>query len=327
MKRAASFLVMSLFVLAACSAEDKKPEEAKARDPETRKREYESVQKELEAARPMQGATNEEVMTYLELAKENYGKFARSNPRTAEGFEAASLLAELLTQTHDPEALTYSELAVTTAPKAGVDVKRVAMCWALVADGRLQKQPQPDVAGAKAAIESIQELDKNLYDQFSLQLNAVLKQMDAQREASEKLQPGNEPYEIEGKDLNGKDFSLAALKGKVVIIDFWATWCGPCMKEMPSVLALYTEKKSEGLEIVGISLDKDAKELKTTIEEKGIAWPILADMKGWQNETAQKWGVRSIPQTFVLDRKGVIRHIGLRGKALDAAVTKLLGEK
>jgi peroxiredoxin len=297
--------------------------EGKKGSADERKREYASIQKELEASRPEQGSSREEVMAYIEIALEKYGKFSKDNPKTAEGFEAGTTLAMLLSQVRHADATKYAELAAVNAPAAGVDVKRVAVCWAMVADGRLQKG---DSAGARTALEKIKEFDEQIYQKLSEQFKQTEEQLGAKKKAEDQLQPGKEPFPIEGKDVDGKDFSLAALKGKVVLIDFWAPWCGPCMEEMPNVLELYKKKHAKGLEIVGVSLDNGDESLRKTIKEQGMTWPILSDHAGWKNAIARKWGVNSIPATYVLDKKGVIRHTNLRGEALDAAVTKLLEE-
>jgi thiol-disulfide isomerase/thioredoxin len=291
---------------------------------EARKREYASIQKELEAARPATDPTREEVMAYIELAMEKFGKFSKDNPKTAEGFEAGSTLASLLAQVRHQDALKFAELAANSAPDAGVDVKRVAMCWALVADGKLQKS---DAAGAEAALEKVKPLDPQIYEQLIKQFSQAKQQMSEQRESAERLQVGKEPFAIVDTDFSGNPFSLAGLKGKVVIIDFWAPWCGPCMQEMPALIELYKKEKKNGLEIVGISLDKGEESLKSTITETGITWPVLSDHKGWQSAIAKKWGIRSIPATYILDRKGLIRHTSLRGEELADAVAKLLQEK
>ena len=317
--------VLVLWLMSLAHGGEAAPKDSSAAaSPEARQKEYAALQKEMEAARPGPDAAKEELLAYVELAIDKYGKLARENPRTAEGFEAASSLAMLLSQTHHKDALEYAELALATAPRAGVDMKRVALCWAMVADGRLQKE---DAAGARQALKNIEPLDKQMYAQLAGQFEEAEKQLAAVKEAAVRLQPGKEPFPIEEQDTSGKLVSLAALKGEVVVIDFWAPWCGPCMAEMPALVQLYKEQHPQGMEIIGVSLDKDAGSLEAAVAEHGIAWAIISDHKGWQNAVGRKWGVRSIPATFVLDRKGLIRHVDLRGAKLAEAVAKLLAEK
>ena len=128
-------------------------------------------------------------------------------------------------------------------------------------------------------------------------------------------------------DLNGKPFSLAAYKGKVVLIDFWATWCGPCRVELPNVLAAYEKFHNRGFEILGISLDEDRKKLLDFIEAKGMKWPQYFDGKGWETKLAQDYGIQGIPATFLVDGDGTIVATDLRGDDLSAAVEKALAKK
>src|SRR5262249_38234100 len=137
---------------------------------------------------------------------------------------------------------------------------------------------------------------------------------------------GGEPKAFDVKDQNGQPLSLEKFKGKPVMIDFWATWCGPCRAELPNVLAAYKKYHDKGFEIVGISLDQDEKEFKSFIKAKGMTWPQFFDGKGWGNEVAQLYGVRSIPQTYLLDQDGKIYRVGLRGDSLSRAVGALLAK-
>lgn len=133
--------------------------------------------------------------------------------------------------------------------------------------------------------------------------------------------------DFEVKDTNGKALSVSALKGKVVLIDFWATWCGPCVKELPNVLAAYEKHHAAGFEIIGISLDKDKARLESFVADKKMTWAQYFDGKGWENELAQKYGVSSIPATYLLDREGKIIGVGLRGEKLEQAVAVALAKK
>ena len=115
------------------------------------------------------------------------------------------------------------------------------------------------------------------------------------------------------------------MKGKVVVVDFWATWCGPCVGELPNVLKTYEKYHDKGLEIVGISLDKDKDKLTDFLKEKKVSWRQYFDGQGWGNKLAVKYGVNSIPATYILDKDGKIFAKDLRGEAFDAAIAKALG--
>jgi thiol-disulfide isomerase/thioredoxin len=149
--------------------------------------------------------------------------------------------------------------------------------------------------------------------------------------------------EIEGKFLNeaslmiggvapdiklngpdGKPVSLSSLRGKVVLIDFWASWCGPCRRENPNVVKMYQKYKDQGFEIFGVSLDNDANRWKGAIQTDGLTWFHGSDLMGWKSKPAQMYQVHSIPATFLLDKQGKIIAKGLRGAELEAAVANAL---
>jgi peroxiredoxin len=126
---------------------------------------------------------------------------------------------------------------------------------------------------------------------------------------------------------DGKTISLKQSLGKVTIIDFWASWCGPCRAENPNVVALYNEFHPQGLNIIGVSLDKDATKWKEAIAKDGLTWPHVSNLKFWEDPIAKQYNVQSIPATFILDAKGNIVAKDLRGDALRAKVKELLGVK
>ncbi|MBE9577254.1 TlpA disulfide reductase family protein [Flavobacterium proteolyticum] len=125
----------------------------------------------------------------------------------------------------------------------------------------------------------------------------------------------------------GKRISLKETLGKVTIIDFWASWCGPCRGENPNVVALYNEFHAQGLNIIGVSLDKDAAKWKEAIAKDGLTWPQISNLKYWNEPIAKMYNVESIPATFILDAKGNIVAKDLRGDELRAKVKELLGVK
>jgi thiol-disulfide isomerase/thioredoxin len=134
------------------------------------------------------------------------------------------------------------------------------------------------------------------------------------------------PFDAIG--LRGEAFTPAAYAGRVVLIDFWATWCGPCRAELPGIKKVYEEFHDRGFEILGVSLDSDRSELLSFLAENEMPWPQFFDGGGWSNRIAKLYGTQSIPSAYLLDRDGVIRAFGsdLRGEQLRRQVARLLGD-
>jgi len=129
------------------------------------------------------------------------------------------------------------------------------------------------------------------------------------------------------KDINGNPLSIASCKGKVVLIDFWATWCMPCQFELPNILATYKKYHDQGFEVIGISLDEDRQQLETFLKKQGMNWPQYNDGKFWETKLVLKYGISQLPATYLLDGNGNIIGRDLRGDALEAAVAKALAKK
>lgn len=125
-------------------------------------------------------------------------------------------------------------------------------------------------------------------------------------------------------DTKGNEVDLAEMRDKVILVDFWATWCGPCVAELPHLLETYAKYKDKGFEIVGISLDDNVDTLNAFVEQNKMTWPQYFDGKAWGNEIAQKYGISAIPATFLVGKDGKIVASSLRGNALEQAVEKAL---
>lgn len=142
-----------------------------------------------------------------------------------------------------------------------------------------------------------------------------------------KLQVGQIAPEIALADTSGKIITLSSLKGKYVLIDFWASWCGPCRKEMPNVKRLYEKYKNKNFEILGVSLDRDRSAWIKAIKDDGLPWLNISDLKFWECEAARDYNVQAIPYTVLVDKDGKIIAKELRGEELEKKLEEVIHQK
>jgi len=178
-----------------------------------------------------------------------------------------------------------------------------------------------DKEGAKKVIASA--IKKSKGHQAGGQLEQAFKQM----QGSLALPGVGDPMDIKFTSIQGEEIDTTKMEGKVVLIDFWATWCGPCIAELPNVQKAYEDYHDKGFEVIAISLDQDEEKLKSFIDEKMMPWPQYFDGKGWGNEISTGFGISGIPATFLLGTDGKIVATNLRGSALSKAVADALEKK
>jgi len=184
-----------------------------------------------------------------------------------------------------------------------------------------------------AALAGIQQLDpdkyldiyKKAYADLSVKFpnNKYLSKLQQDINSFGKVTGGNEAPDFTFNTPEGKPLSLSSFRGKILLVDFWASWCGPCRKENPNVLRMYKKYHSKGFEILGVSLDESKEKWVAAIKKDGLVWNHVSDLKGWGSQACSLYGIEAIPFAMLLDKDGKIIAKNLRGASLEKKLEEL----
>lgn len=186
--------------------------------------------------------------------------------------------------------------------------------------------PSADVKKAESLYNSLDESLKNTTPGKEIKTKLGQLKMPAVGASAPAVGSPNWRADFSAPNPEGKVVSLKQSLGKVTIVDFWASWCGPCRKENPNVVAIYKELHSKGLNIIGVSLDKEKSKWTEAIAKDGLTWTHVSNLKFWDEPIAAQYGVQSIPATFILDASGKVVAKDLRGAELKAKIVELLSK-
>jgi thiol-disulfide isomerase/thioredoxin len=290
--------------------ESRFPRDPRRWDVKLGRMQVESTRAEIDNRRPDNAAA-------LQLAKEIVAAAdASAETRTDAKFLAAQIHMEAL-----------------DSPGASIDANARTAVEADIAEFRMNYPDEPRTASIQLELAQFLKLCDpdaalsilhDLKDSKNVQVAATAQQQLITMDALRKLNKG--PLGLRFKAVDGTDVDLAKLRGKVVLVDFWATWCGPCRMEIPNVVAAYNQFHKDGFEIVGISLDQSKEKLLGFTKQAGMTWPQYFDGKLWANDISTRYGINAIPTAWLVDKKGFVRSTETRGAALTRQVKTLLAE-
>jgi peroxiredoxin len=205
----------------------------------------------------------------------------------------------------------YLKQFIQTTPNATLGV--LALGWA-------SRSFQPDQMQA-----SLKDLKARFPgNAFLAEMEKNSQQPPDEQSAGGESWVGKTVPELVMRDPNGKDISISSFKGKYLLIDFWASWCGPCRMENPNVVKAYNEFKSKNFTILGVSLDKDKDSWKKAIAQDHLNWPQMSDLKYWNSQAVETFGFQGIPFNVLVDPSGKVIAESLRGEELDAKLRQVL---
>lgn len=323
----------------------------KASRPIAPPKEWQTSQPSAEQIAAFRTSQGEAVAKAAELAKDFYTRFpehakaADARTKEYELLETAVALGqnELLPRLQTLESARLNSPGLTEDERFEIRARAVQRA----AMSKLNESEAAAVAEFEKGVRHLQKEFPKRTELFEM-LMAVANQTDAAnaksitteiaasdapaeiKEAAAALQAKldrvGQPLSLKFTALDGRQVDLEKMRGKVVLIDFWATWCGPCIAALPEVKSAYQEFHPKGFEIVGISFDRAEQKLKEFVAKQKMDWPQYFDGKEWANELGQKFGIEAIPTMWLVDKKGVLRDLSA-GDDLSGKIAKLLAEK
>jgi thiol-disulfide isomerase/thioredoxin len=266
---------------------------------------------------------------------------ARANDQAPDDGAFVAAMKEIVAAADASPAVKFdarfliARLHLDALSSSGMSTNRAARTAVETDIAELRKNYPDDTRTAVMQFEFVQYLKlrdpaaaepilRELEGSQNLQVAAMAQQQLLTLQSTVKLTKA--PLDLKFQAVDGTQVDLAKLRGKVVMVDFWATWCGPCRMELPNVLAAYSRFHSNGFEIVGISLDQSKQRLLDYTKQAGMTWPEYFDGKSWGNDISSRYGINSIPTSWLVDKKGFVRSIEARGPDLAEQVKALLAE-